>query len=92
MKLRRVLTVATAVWLVAASVAFGQQLSAATKATDQRLDVSRPRQTTSSAASGFTDRTPRYQLRKGDSFDVDFSFSPEFNQSVTVQQIGRAHV
>ena len=88
MKLRRVLTVAAAVWLVAASVAFGQQLSAAAKATDQRVDVVRPPQSGSSAPSGFTDRTPRYRLRKGDSFDVDFSFSPKFNQTVTVQPDG----
>ena len=88
MKLRPLLTVATAVWLVAAPVAFGQQLSAAAKATDQRVDVASTPHSGSSAPSGFTDRTPRYQLRKGDSFDVDFSFSPEFNQTVTVQPDG----
>src|SRR5579872_1215933 len=88
MKFQRVLIVVTAVCLLAASVAFGQQLSAAAKATDQRLDVATPRQAASSTPSGFTDRTPRYQLRKGDSFDIDFSFSPEFNQTVTVQPDG----
>jgi polysaccharide export outer membrane protein len=30
----------------------------------------------------------RYALRKGDSFDVDFAFSPEFNQTVVVQPDG----
>ena len=29
-------------------------------------------------------RSPRYLLRSGDSFDVEFPFSPEFNQSVVV--------
>jgi polysaccharide export outer membrane protein len=30
----------------------------------------------------------RYQLRPGDSFDVDFALSPEFNQTVSVQPDG----
>jgi polysaccharide export outer membrane protein len=34
------------------------------------------------------DRNPRYQLRKGDTFDLDFAFSPEFNQTVAVQPDG----
>jgi polysaccharide export outer membrane protein len=42
----------------------------------------------SAAASGFQERNPRYGLRKGDSFDVDFAFSPEFNQTVVVQPDG----
>lgn len=43
---------------------------------------------------------PRYQLHKSDSFDVSFTFSPEFNQTVTVgpdgyvtfKEIGSLHV
>ncbi len=42
----------------------------------------------SAAAAGFQERNPRYGLRKGDSFDVDFAFSPEFNQTVVVQPDG----
>lgn len=38
--------------------------------------------------SGFQDRYPRYQLQAGDSFDLSFEFSPEFNQVVTVQPDG----
>lgn len=34
------------------------------------------------------DRTPRYRLRSGDSFDLQFAFSPEFNQTVTIQPDG----
>ena len=34
------------------------------------------------------ERFPRYRLRKGDTFDVDMAFSPEFNQSVAVQPDG----
>ncbi len=34
------------------------------------------------------DRHDRYQLRKGDSFDLDFAISPEYNQTVAVQPDG----
>jgi polysaccharide export outer membrane protein len=37
---------------------------------------------------GFQERHPRYRLRKGDSFDLDFAMTPEFNQSVAVQPDG----
>lgn len=33
-------------------------------------------------------RNPRYAIRAGDTFDVNFELSPEFNQSVTVQPDG----
>src|ERR1035437_6032164 len=33
-------------------------------------------------------RNPRYQLCKGDIFDLDFPITPEFNQTVTVQPDG----
>jgi polysaccharide export outer membrane protein len=39
-------------------------------------------------APGFQERSPRYRLRKGDSFDLDFALSPEFNQTVAVQPDG----
>lgn len=42
----------------------------------------------SAAVTGFQERNPRYALRKGDSFDVDFAFSTEFNQTVVVQPDG----
>lgn len=45
-------------------------------------------------------RYPRYTLRQGDSFELNFQFSPEFNQTVVVQpdgfislrEIGGVHV
>src|ERR1700744_2864162 len=37
---------------------------------------------------GLHERYPRYRLRKGDSFDLDLQFSPEFNQTVVVQPDG----
>lgn len=40
------------------------------------------------ATPGFQERHPRYQLRKGDTFDLDFALSPEFNQTVALQPDG----
>jgi protein involved in polysaccharide export with SLBB domain len=40
------------------------------------------------ANAGLHERNPRYQLRKGDSFDLDMPFSQEFNQTVSVQPDG----
>ncbi len=40
------------------------------------------------AAPGLQERSPRYRLRKGDTFDLDFALSPEFNQTVAVQPDG----
>lgn len=42
----------------------------------------------SNGSPQFQDRYPRYQLRPDDSFEVMFEFSPEFNQTVTVQPDG----
>jgi polysaccharide export outer membrane protein len=38
--------------------------------------------------SSFADRFPRYQLRSGDTFELSFQFSPELNQTVSVQPDG----
>src|ERR1017187_9480171 len=37
---------------------------------------------------GLHQRNPRYVVRKGDSFDLDFALSPEFNQTAAVQPDG----
>lgn len=64
---------------------FGQKIpngpSASALATDstQRPSDPNPR---------FQERNPRYHLRKGDSFDVDFALSPEFNRTAVVQPDG----
>ncbi len=39
-------------------------------------------------ADAFQDRYPRYHLQSGDAFDLKFEFSPEFDQTVTVQPDG----
>jgi polysaccharide export outer membrane protein len=50
-----------------------------------------PASTTSpERATVLHDRNPRYRLRKGDTFDLDFALSPEFNQTVAVQPDGYA--
>ena len=72
---------ATLMWvsLLAQKIPSGPSASAlATDSTQRPADTS-PR---------FQERNPRYGLRKGDSFDVDFAFSPEFNQTVVVQPDG----
>jgi polysaccharide export outer membrane protein len=38
--------------------------------------------------AGFQERYPRYQLLPGDTMDLVFEFSPEFNQTVAVQPDG----
>ena len=43
---------------------------------------------TSGKAPGFQERYPRYQLLPGDTMDLVFEFSPEFNQTVTIQPDG----
>jgi polysaccharide export outer membrane protein len=38
--------------------------------------------------AGFNERNPRYQIQSGDTFDINFEFVPEFNQTTTVQPDG----
>jgi len=42
------------------------------------------------SGSGFQQRNPRYTLRPGDTFDLEFTFSPEFNQTISVGPDGFA--
>jgi polysaccharide biosynthesis/export protein len=45
----------------------------------------------SSSTTSFSSRTPRYRIQPGDTFDVNFDLSPEFNQTaVPVQPDGFA--
>jgi protein involved in polysaccharide export with SLBB domain len=41
-----------------------------------------------STAPILQERNPRYQLRRGDTFDIEFAFSPELNQTATIQPDG----
>src|SRR5258708_12347150 len=47
-----------------------------------------PSSTQSSTAPQLQTRYPRYKIGSGDTFDVNFELSPEFNQTVTVQPDG----
>lgn len=38
--------------------------------------------------AGFNQRNPRYEIETGDSFDLNFEFVPDFNQTITVQPDG----
>ena len=60
---------------------FGQGTSASSVHSDSSTFVSVG---TAGAVPEFHARDPRYKLRKGDSFDLDFHFSPEFNQTLVV--------
>jgi polysaccharide export outer membrane protein len=53
-----------------------------------RDNPSSPSAASSSSDPGLQTRNPRYRLRKGDTFDLDFALSPEFNQTVAVQPDG----
>jgi polysaccharide export outer membrane protein len=51
-------------------------------------DTTGSAQTAASPSPGFQERTPRYQVQPGDVLDLTFDFSPEFNQTVSVQPDG----
>src|ERR1035438_2805088 len=71
-------------------------LTIASQATAQGTAVPTEKPASSSLAStasanatpGLHERNPRYMVRKGDTFDLDFALSPEFNQTVAVQPDG----
>jgi polysaccharide biosynthesis/export protein len=71
-----------AVFVSTAGAVKAQQVAAAPASA-----VAKP-SATPAAAPGFQQRHQRYQLQKGDSFDVGFAFSPELNQTVAVQPDG----
>jgi polysaccharide export outer membrane protein len=61
----------------------GQQQSADISAAPASVTVDR-----STPSPELQQRNPRYQLRAGDVLDLQFEFSPEFNQTVAVQPDG----
>lgn len=70
--------------LLSVCLAFGQERPSAT----QTGGVSTPAKNTNPSGPQFAQRYPRYQITTGDTMDLTFSFSPEFNQSVAVQPDG----
>jgi polysaccharide biosynthesis/export protein len=74
----------------------GFMVAAGITAVAQEASVHSPAVTDSSVTSapvaasvpGFQERHPRYRLRKGDSFELDFAMTPDFNQTISVQPDG----
>jgi polysaccharide biosynthesis/export protein len=83
MKYRSIVLAGIAIML--GMTAAAQNVAAASTPTDGSSAVPA---TPSASSPGLQQRNPRYKLRKGDSFDVDFAMTPEFNQVVAVQPDG----
>lgn len=77
----RLLTLALASLLVGPGFMFGQNNTA-------RMSAVLPDSSATSQQAPLKDRAPSYQLRRGDSLEIEFTFSPEFNQTVTVEPDG----
>ena len=76
--------------LVLASVSVAQQAANAVVSADSGVSAATTSPKAGDVASDptFRDRYPRYKLRSGDVFEVNFELSPEFNQNVSVQPDG----
>jgi polysaccharide export outer membrane protein len=84
--------------LMAFALCLGQQVLVAAVAQEQRPRVAVSPEAGAAAKSGVADgvwspaltgeRRPLYRLCKSDIVEVDFTFSPEFNQTVSVQPDG----
>jgi polysaccharide export outer membrane protein len=74
-------------WLVVAvaTTAAGQDNAAPVLTKDGAISVGT---NSTNESQGLRERHPRYHLQKGDTFDLDFALSPEFNQTVAVQPDG----
>jgi polysaccharide biosynthesis/export protein len=81
--MRRIL-IAVAVVSLASVVAASQENTGAT------APVNGPATASASDNQGpwFSQRHPRYEIRPADVFDITFEYTPEFNQTVTVQSDG----
>src|SRR5579862_8612982 len=75
------------IFVAAAVAAVGQDQSTLSST---EIGSSATSQVAVGAVPSFAERHPRYRLRQGDSFDIDFTLSPEFNQTVAVQPDGYA--
>lgn len=74
---------------IAAQQAVAQQTAAESTPPSPAADTtSAAADKSSTGRPALAERNPRYTLEAGDSFDISFDLSPEFNQSVTVQPDG----
>ncbi len=71
-----------AVLLAACSFCVGQGNQALTATAAPAPDAAK----TSTTVPGFSDRSPRYRIEPGDTFDLTFELSPEFNQTAVAVQ------
>jgi len=90
--MKRTLLALNILTLVGATLSWGQN---APQANIVNANVSAPSaapsampSTDANSQAQFQPRTQRYSITAGDTFDVNFELSPEFNQSVTVQPDG----
>ena len=82
------LLVFAAAWAQETATAAGQNLSAGAATSSNASTSSNAGQKPPADDPSFQNRHPRYKLELGDTFDVNFDLSPEFNQTVTVQPDG----
>jgi len=81
----------TAMFLATAVYAYADQAKLATSTPDGLPVASRPADTAAQAGAANPElhrRNPRYQLCRDDVLVLDFTLTPEFNQTVTVQPDG----
>lgn len=78
------MAVSVSLWLLMVCVAAAQSVSSSSEvaATPAPSSVAAPDET------GFKTHYPRYQLVAGDTLDLQFEYSPEFNQTLTIQPDG----
>jgi polysaccharide export outer membrane protein len=82
------------VYVLGAMMCLAGWANAQTSVANNAVDTAGPAGQASSAspsttpAPQFQTRYPRYKIGSGDTFDVNFELSPEFNQTVTVQPDG----
>ncbi len=70
------------------SGAQGVQEPSMVPATSQAITEATTSNETAADRPTLQQRNPRYQLCRGDTFDLTFPFTPEFNQTVTVHPDG----
>jgi polysaccharide biosynthesis/export protein len=80
-------TIASAAILALVS-SIGLAQSAMNVASPEKSPPDAAKTSTPTLDTSFRDRYPRYKLEEGDTFDIGFELSPEFNQTVTVQPDG----
>src|SRR5216117_2876289 len=69
--------------LLAFNAAYGRQQSGTNVSTEPEAQRSE-----TGSAPALQQRFPRYRVRAGDVLDLNFPFTPEFNQTITVQPDG----